>query len=78
MAFDDDEDENATLENPTPVIMDQFECVDAFIEDQDAYNNAMISLQNSNVSTYSKDGSLTDDECSHNPFYKDGGSYSLI
>ena len=62
MAFDDDEDE-APLEEPTPVIMDQFECVDAFIEDQDAYNNAMISLQNSNVSTYSNDESLMEDEC---------------
>ncbi len=35
-------------------IMDTFECIDAFINNQDAYDNAMASLQNSNASNFSQ------------------------
>ncbi len=73
MAFDDDDEEEHECRPSFGFLMDQFECVDAFIEDQDAYNNAMVSLQNSNVSTYSKIDSSTDgDDASKNPFYEDG------
>ena len=53
MAFDQDSsaemlrrgDQSST--RTTEVVMNSFECVDAFISDQDAYDNAMASLQNS-------------------------------
>ena len=31
-------------------ILDSFECIDAYITDQDAYDNALASLQNSIIS----------------------------
>ena len=66
MAFDEEELEE--IEERQPILIDQFECVDAFIEDQDAYDNAMISLQNSNVSTYSKmESSFGEEDPSTNP-----------
>lgn len=46
MAFDYEEDNK---------IIDSFECIDTFIQDQDAFDNAIVSLQNSNMtSTFSK------------------------
>jgi hypothetical protein len=53
MAFDQDSSSqmlrcgDQVSTRTTEVIMNSFECVDAFISDQDAYDNAMASLQNS-------------------------------
>jgi hypothetical protein len=39
----------------------------------------MISLQNSNVSTYSKvESSLAEDDLSSNPFYREGGQSLML
>jgi hypothetical protein len=44
MAFDEEDNK----------IIDSFECIDTFIQDQDAFDNAIVSLQNSNISSFSK------------------------
>lgn len=62
MAFDENPNSVCLHRGETLKIIETFECVDAFINDQDAYDNALASLQNSsNFSKLGGDISLIED-----------------
>ncbi len=62
MAFDENPNSVCLHRGETLQIVETFECVDAFINDQDAYDNALASLQNSsNFSKLGGDISLIED-----------------
>ena len=62
MAFDENPNSICLQRGETLQIVETFECVDAFINDQDAYDNALASLQNSsNFSKLGGDISLIED-----------------
>ena len=42
-------------------ILDSFECVEAFITDQDAFDNAMVTMNNSNMSFSNIDYSFNEE-----------------
>ena len=63
MAFDENPNSIYLQRGETLKIIDTFECIDAFINDQDAYDNALASLQNSsNFSKLRGDISLIEDK----------------